>query len=163
MHTISDTVHVNAPMDRCFLLSTSIDLVQLTLGMHPVSGKKSGLIGPEDQIVWYGWKLGLPHIHESLITAYDRPRFFQDTMGRGKFRRFQHDHNFAEMNGHTVLNDKVRFSLPLGWVGDTVAQRVLVPYIARMLHRRLVLLKRVAESEDWRKYLTEPAAKEPVR
>jgi hypothetical protein len=39
-----------------------------------------------------------------------------------------------------------------------VAKTVVVPYIAGMLHRHLQLLKRVAETEEWRKYLpAEPA------
>ena len=160
MYTISDTMHVSAPMERCFLLSTSIELVRETLGMRPVSGRTAGLLGPQDHITWYGWKLGLPQLHESSITAYDRPHFFQDTMERGKFKRFQHDHHLAEIGAHTVLSDKIRFSLPLGLVGDAVAKHLIVPYLARLLRRRLVLLKRVAESQEWRKYLPEQTAVE---
>ena len=162
MYTISDTMHVSAPMERCFLLSTSIELVRETLGMRPVSGRTAGLIGPQERITWYGWKFGLPQLHESLITAYERPHFFQDTMERGKFKRFQHDHHLAEIGGHTVLSDKIRFSLPMGWAGNAVAKHLMVPYLARLLRRRLVLLKRVAESDEWRKYLPEQATSQPL-
>lgn len=153
LYTISDTMHVHAPIDRCFLLSTSIDLVGLSLGMRPVSGKTNGLIEADDQLIWHGWKFGLPQMHETIITAYDRPNHFQDTMGRGRFKRFQHDHSFSEIGGQTLLHDKIRFSLPFGWVGDVIAKRVMVPYIARLLHRRLQSLKKVAEGEEWREYL----------
>jgi ligand-binding SRPBCC domain-containing protein len=153
MYTISDTVHVNAPIDRCFLLSTNIELVRETLGMRPISGRTTGLIGPNDRITWYGWKFGLPQIHESQITAYERPSFFQDTMSRGKFKRFQHDHVLADIGGFTTLNDRIRFSLPLGFIGDIVAKRLMVPYISRLTRRRLRLIKRIAESDEWRKYL----------
>ena len=153
MYTVSETTHVNAPLDRCFLLGTSIKLVSRTLRMHALERNESGLLQPNDQLIWHGWKFGLPQMHETLVTAYDRPHYFQDSMGRGRFKRYQHEHTFTEIDGHTLLHDKIRFSLPLGWAGDTVAKTVIVPYIASLLHSHLQLLKRVAESEEWRKYL----------
>lgn len=151
--TVSDTVHINAPIERCFLLSTSIELVQRSLGMRPVSGKMQGLVEMGDRLIWVGWKFGFPQMHETVITAYDRPNFFQDTMGRGRFKTFSHDHGFTEIGGRTLLHDKVRFSMPLGFLGATVARRIVVPHIARLLQHRFMLLKRVAESEEWRDYL----------
>jgi ligand-binding SRPBCC domain-containing protein len=159
-YTISDSIHVEAPVDRCFLLSTSIDIVAQTLRLKPIVGKTSGLIGPSDRVLWHGWKLGLPQLHESVITAYQRPYFFQDTMDRGRFQRFQHDHTFSEIAGHTLLQDKIRFSLPLGWLGSIVAKWILVPYLARILRMRLESLRYIAQTEEWRKYLT-PGPTEP--
>jgi ligand-binding SRPBCC domain-containing protein len=157
VYVVSDTIHINAPIERCFLLSTSIDLVGRTLKMRPVHGKRTGLITGEDKIVWFGWKFGLPHLHETLITAYDQPHFFQDTMGRGRFKRFQHDHSFTEIDGHTLLLDRVRFSLPFGPAGKIVARKVMVPHIAELMRLRFQLLKRVAETDEWREYLPELA------
>jgi hypothetical protein len=57
-----------------------------------------------------------------------------------------------------MINDKVRFSLPLGGAGDVVAKRLMVPYIAWLIQSRLGTLKRVAESEEWRSYLPNGAA-----
>ncbi|MBB5344815.1 SRPBCC family protein [Tunturibacter empetritectus] len=155
MFTISDSIHINAPIERCFLLSTNIELVGKTLGMKPIEGKTRGMITPGDKLLWAGWKFGFPQMHETLITRYERPMFFQDTMGRGRFKRFQHDHHLFYIDGRTVLNDKIRFTLPLSWAGRLVARAILVPYISRVLRRRLKLLKRIAESQEWRKYLPE--------
>jgi ligand-binding SRPBCC domain-containing protein len=94
-------------------------------------------------------------MHESLITGYERPVFFQDTMGRGRFKRFQHDHHLVEIDGHTLLNDKLRFTLPFGWLGKVAARYVVVPTICRLLRHRMLLLKRVAESGEWRRYMPE--------
>ena len=147
-------MHVNAPIERCFLLSTNIELVQETLGLKPLFGKTSGLAGPDDVVLWAGWKFGLPQMHESIITKYERPTFFQDTMERGRFKRFQHDHYFYVMNERTVLNEKIRFTMPLGFVGKIFARLVIVPYLSKRLRRRLSLLKRVAENnKEWPKYL----------
>jgi len=155
MYVVSDTMQVDAPIDRCFLLSTSIDLFAKTLNMR-VADRRTGLIEPGDRLIWHGWKFGLPQMHETLITQYDRPNNFQDTMGRGRFERLQHDHDFVSVDDHTVLQDRICFSLPFGAPGDLVAKYVMLPYIRRILHTRLLLLKRVAESEEWREFLTEP-------
>ena len=155
MFTISDKVHVKAPLQRCFLLSTDIELVGWTLNMKPIEGKTSGRIVAGDTLLWAGWKFGFPQMHETLITRFEPPNFFQDTMGRGRFRRFQHDHSFAEVDGYTILSDKIRFSLPLGFLGRLVGHYLLVPYIARTLRRRLLLLQQVAEGEKWKQFLPE--------
>lgn len=160
---VQDSTAIHAPIERCFQLSTSIDLVQRTLGMHPVpaeSKKSSGRIEAEDQLVWRGWKFGLPAMHETLITAFDAPRHFQDTMGRGRFAAFQHDHWFkpgrdADGSQTTELADEVRFRMPLGWPGALVGRYIMVPYVRALVRRRFALLKQVAESEEWRKYVTE--------
>ena len=156
MFTISDSIFINAPIDRCFLLATNVELVGRTLGMKAIEGKTSGLLAVDDRLLWAGWKFGVPQMHESLISQYERPAFFQDTMERGRFKRYQHDHYFYEMDERTVLNDKIRFTMPLGILGRMVGKFILVPYLSKRLRRRLVLLKRVAESrQEWLKYLPE--------
>ena len=156
MFTISDSIFIKAPIERCFLLSTNIELVGRSLGMKPIEGKTRGMIVADDKLLWAGWKFGLPQMHESVVTRYERPAFFQDTMARGRFKRYQHDHYFYEMDERTVLNDKIRFTMPLGIVGRLVGQFVLVPYLSRKLRRRLTLLRKVAENrKEWQKYLPE--------
>ena len=139
MFTISDSIFINAPIERCFLLSTNVELVGRTLGMKPLEGKTSGLVVADDRLLWAGWKFGFPQMHESVISQYERPAFFQDTMARGRFKRYQHDHYFYEMDDRTVLNDKIRFTMPLGFVGRLVGKFVLVPYLSKRLRRRLTL------------------------
>lgn len=153
MFRLKESIHVRAPIERCFLLSTSIALVQKIIGLTPVEGKTTGLIVMGDQLVWRGWKFGVPAMHETLITKYDRPYFFQDTMGRGRFQNFQHDHQFQEVDGQTLMVDVVRFSLPLGLVGQMVGKAVVVPHVLGLMRHRFELLKRTAEGSDWEKYL----------
>ncbi len=157
--TLRDSVVIDAPIERCFRLSTSIEVVGLTLGMRPVEGKLGGIILAGDQLLWRGWKFGLPQMHETLITGYRNPKdgdagFFQDTMGRGRFATFQHDHHFTVVAGRTRLEDELRFSMPLGWAGEMVGRVVMVPHIRGLLRRRFALLKRLAEGDGWREYLT---------
>jgi len=156
LFTVSDSIHIHASIERCFLLSTSLELVEQVLEMRPMEGgsrKTAGFVVGGDRIEWRGWLFGLPQVHESLITRYERPNFFQDTMARGRFERFQHDHRFTEIDGHTLLVDKLRFSLPFGWPGKIMARHVIVPHISGLLRRRMQLLKRVAEGSEWKQYL----------
>ncbi len=155
MFTISDSVHINAPIERCFLLSTDVALTGKTLRMRPIEDNGSGTLNDGDRVVWGGWKFGLPQMHESLVTRYERPVFYQETMGRGQFKKFQYDHQLTDIDGHTLLNDKLRFSLPMGWIGKLTAQYIVVPYLCRALRQRMLLLKKIAESEEWRRYLPE--------
>jgi ligand-binding SRPBCC domain-containing protein len=153
MFVIKDNIHINAPIERCFLLSTSVDLVARAIGMRCVAGKTSGLVVAGDRIEWRGWKFGFPQRHETLITQYHLPTFFQDSMASGRFRVFRHDHEFTEMDGRTLLKDIVRFSMPLGPAGKLVGKHILIPHIRGLIHKRFALLKYIAESEEWRKYL----------
>jgi ligand-binding SRPBCC domain-containing protein len=155
---LHDSILINAPIERCFLLSTSIEVVALTLAMRPVAGKLSGNILPGDQLLWRGWKFGLPQMHETLITGFNSPIFFQDTMGRGRFATFQHDHHFTDTQNGTLLEDDLRFSMPFGIAGELVGFAIMVPHIKGLLRRRFALLKRLAESDGWQQYLDLPVA-----
>jgi len=74
-------------------------------------------------------------------------------MERGRFKRFQHDHQFSEVDGHTLMVDYVRFSLPLGVAGRMVGRQVVMPHVVKLLRTRLRLLKSLAEGEEWRQYI----------
>ncbi len=157
MFVIKDNIHIQAPIERVFLLSTSLAIVQSELGMRPVatSGatRTAGLVLNGDRIRWEGWQLGLPQYHVSLISAYEPNRFFQDKMIAGRFKSFSHDHEFTEIGGQVLLKDTVRFAMPLGVAGRVVGKYAMIPHIRGLLARRFARLKRIAESEEWKKYL----------
>jgi ligand-binding SRPBCC domain-containing protein len=153
---VRDEILVRAPAERCFLLSTSVAIVECDLEMHPVRGRTSGLVIAGDTVRWQGWQLGLPQFHESLIGPYEPYVFFQDRMIAGRFQSFEHHHRFTDKGDGTVLmSDEVRFTMPLGWAGDLVGRCLLVPHIRRLLKNRFARLKRIAEGEEWKLYLPE--------
>jgi ligand-binding SRPBCC domain-containing protein len=145
---------VHAPIERCFMLSTSLAIVERELKMHPVRGRTSGLVTGGDTVRWKGLQLGLPQMHESLIEAFQPPTFFRDRMIAGRFASFEHDHKFVDQGDGTVLLwDELRFTMPFGRLGDLVGRWVLAPHIRGLMRRRFALLKRIAESREWRDYL----------
>jgi len=148
-----DSIVIHAPIERCFLLSTNVALVQKTLGMKPAAGRTSGHVVGGDTVRWQGWQLGFPNYHVSLIAEFEEPYHFQDRMIAGRFRSFEHDHRFEVMDGGVLLSDEVRFTMPFGVLGQMVGTFVLVPHIRRLVRARFAMLKQLAESDAWRQYV----------
>ncbi|HEY3704469.1 MAG TPA: hypothetical protein VGL22_05370 [Terracidiphilus sp.] len=157
LFVLRDEVVVRAPLERCFLLSTSVEIVECELRMHPRQGRTSGLVQHGDTVLWKGWKYGLPQFHQSLIEAFRPYSFFRDRMIAGRFRSFEHDHAFDVLpDGRVRMQDQVRFTMPWGLLGQFVGVLLLAPDIRRLMRRRFSLLKRIAETEEWRKFIPEP-------
>lgn len=148
---------IAAPRERVFDLARSIDLHTRSLdwtGEVPVAGRMSGLIGLDETVTWRARHLGVRQRLTSRISAYDRPAYFQDVMVRGAFAWMEHDHWFDPTeDGGTVLRDDFRFAAPLGILGRVMEVLVLRRYMTRFLERRNAVIKRVAESEEWREFL----------
>lgn len=150
MFLLRDQILIHAPIERCFLLSTHLELVARTLKMRTTS---NGMVMLNDRVQWKGWKFGLPQKHLSHISAYKRPTYFQDTQEKGRFAFFQHDHWLWETKQGTMLEDEVRFRLSFGIAGKLIAKMIVEPHIRRLVRERFMLLKSVAESEEWRSYI----------
>lgn len=149
-----DQAMVCAPIERCFSLSTHLAVVEMTLAMRPVSGRLEGVVADGDTVRWRGWKWGLPHVHESLIEAFDPPRFFRDRMIAGRFAAFEHDHRFTvQKDGTVLLRDEVRFSMRWGAAGLAFGRAIVVPHVRKLLAERFELIKRLAEGQEWTRFV----------
>lgn len=156
MFTLRDSILIRAPIDRVFALSSSVAIVERELGMHPTAGgRTSGLIAAGDTIRWQGMQFGFPNYHVSLIVpeTWDAPHFFQDRMIAGRFKSFEHDHRLTETAEGTELNDEVRFSMKLRWGGALTGSLIVAPHIRDLMRRHFHLLKRLAETHEWKQYL----------
>jgi len=155
MVTLTENTIIHAPIQRCFDLSRSIDLHKastLRTGEQAIAGVTSGLIGLGEEVTWRARHLCVWQQMTSRITAFDPPSYFQDTMVRGAFRSFQHDHFFSEKDDATEMRDVLRFSAPVPIAGQ-LAELLLRSYLRRFLRERNSFLRQVAEGDDWRKYL----------
>lgn len=157
MPTIELLTRIAAPVERCFDLSRSIDLHQHSLsssGERAVGGVTAGLIGLGESVTWEATHCGVRQRLTSRITAFDRPRYFRDSMVAGAFRRFDHDHWFApDGEKDTLMRDVFDFEAPLGVLGRLAEAIFLTRYMRRLLEKRNAVVKHVAESEAWRAYL----------
>ena len=157
MTRIELVTQIAAPIERCFDLARSIDLHMASTdwtGEQAVAGITSGLLGPEQEVRWRGRHFGFLITHTSRITAYERPKHFQDRMVRGHFRSFCHDHFFEFCDGVTLMKDVMQFEAPFGWLGLLAERLALKRHMIGLLLRRNHHIRAAAESDEWRRYLS---------
>ena len=150
---------IEAPVDRCFDLARSVE-VHVLGNRHwgeqaaALGGVTSGLIGLGQRVTWQARHFGVRQRLTSEITAMNAPVYFQDTMVSGAFASMQHDHFFRSLgDGRTEMRDVFRFVAPMGVLGRVVELLVLRAYMRGLLLERNAVVKQVAESEQWRRYL----------
>jgi ligand-binding SRPBCC domain-containing protein len=144
MPTITIETILPAPPERCFDASRDLDLhVKSMTGTSEkaVAGRTSGLIELGEQVTWEGRHFGVRQRFTSKITAFDRPRYFQDSMLKGAFHSFVHDHYFEAIAEGTKMTDVLTFASPLGFIGAIVDRLVLAAYLRRMLTARNEVIK----------------------
>jgi ligand-binding SRPBCC domain-containing protein len=152
-----------APPERVFDLARCIEAHQdSTEGTHEraMAGVTHGFIGLNDEVTWEARHLGVTQRLTVRVTAFNRPRYFQDIMTQGAFKRMKHDHEFLDHPSGTLMMDRFEFQSPLGIIGRFVDRFFLTSYMQRFLVNRNSVLKRLAESEEWKRYL-EPAQARP--
>jgi ligand-binding SRPBCC domain-containing protein len=149
MTTIELTTLIHAPVETCFQLSLSIDLELEAARAHhlrAVGGVTSGIISAGQRVKWKTKQFGITVSHVSEITGFQEPLFFQDSMIKGMFKSFQHDHFFQPLGvNNTEMRDLLRFSMPF-WLMGTISERFVIR--SRMLHLlrlRNSLIKETAE------------------
>ena len=111
-----------------------------------MGGVVTGLIGLNEEVTWEATHFGVQQRLTSRITAYDRPRHFRDSMVRGVFTRFDHDHFFTHDRGITTMTDVFDYGAPLGMAGEIANFLFLKSYLRRFLRQRGVVIRSVAES-----------------
>lgn len=156
MATIAFKLRTMARPDRVFDLSRSVELHLESTGPsreEAVGGVCSGLLGLHDEVEWEATHFGVRQRLRSRITAFDRPRHFQDSMVSGAFRRFDHDHYFETVEGGTLIRETFDFEAPWGPLGRIAEALVLERYLRRMLIERTKMIIAVAESNRWSDYV----------
>ena len=156
MPTIQVSTDIRAPLERCFDLARSVDAhveSATDTGERAVAGVTTGLLGPGDEVTWQARHLGVTQTLASRITAFDPPHRFQDSMLRGPFAHFVHDHLFVASSGGTRMDDVIDYAAPGGPLGRLAEMLFLTDYLTRFIRRRAQVLKRLAESDDWRRFI----------
>ncbi|MES2746114.1 MAG: TIGR01777 family oxidoreductase [Bdellovibrionota bacterium] len=144
-HRLENWQFVARPIEQIYpFFSAPENLEQITPPMlsfkiESITGKPVG----EGTIINYKLKVhGLPMRWKTRITDWDMPTRFADNQEKGPYAIWYHTHSFYSVKGGTLMTDLVRYRLPLGFVGDTVA----LPLVKRDVngifsYRRLVIDK----------------------
>jgi ligand-binding SRPBCC domain-containing protein len=147
---------INAPAERCFDLSRSIDLHQKSTAQtqeRAIAGRTSGLIELGETVTWRAKHFGFWQELTSKITAFDYPNTFTDEMVKGIFKRIHHIHRFESVNQKTIMIDEFAFELPAGFVGRILGSILIRRYLEKLLIERNSVIKAYAEGDEWRKFI----------
>lgn len=157
MQTLLIKTTIRAPISRCFDLARSIDFHAHSMagtGEVAIAGTTSGLIGEGEEVTWRARHFGVTQRLTSRVVECRRPEVFVDEQVRGAFHSFRHEHRFAAVDaGATSLTDTFTFRAPCGVLGRVVEVLVLRRYMHGVLTTHLDNLKRVLESDEWRRFL----------
>ena len=153
MAIIHLTNMINAPLERVFDLSRSIDLHVISTqrsNEKAIAGVTTGLIGPGQSVTWQAFHLFRQRKFTSKITAFQRPFYFKDEMQQGDFKKFSHDHFFKVVDGKTEMNDRIILESPFGIFGKMGTGLFLKKYISKFLIERNETIKEYAETDKWK-------------
>jgi ligand-binding SRPBCC domain-containing protein len=161
MH-FEETTLIHAPIERVFDLSRSVE-VHLLANVHEneqalaTGGVTTGLIGLGEQVTWRAKHFGFWHNLTSKATVVESPTYFQVTMVKGIFRSMQADHLFRTLpSGVTELRDIFKIAAPLPIIGPVVEALFLRRYMIALNRERNAIIKQLAESDEWQRYLPAP-------
>jgi len=159
MICLEEITVIDAPIERCFDLSRSVE-VHLVANIHSgeqalaVGGITSGLPELSQQVTWRAKHFGVWQNLTSKFTAMQPPTYFQATMVKGIFRSMQADHYFRTLpSGATEMKDLFRVAAPLPILGPIAETLFLRRYMLALLRERNAVIKQIAESNDWQRYL----------
>ena len=149
METIRIELGVAATPERCFDAARDLDLHLRSMAHtneRAVAGRTSGLIELGEEVTWRARHFGVTQHFTSRITAFDPPRYFQDSMQRGAFRSFVHDHFFEVEGEGTKMVDVLVFAAPLSVLGRMAEKLFLRVYLTRLLANRAAVIKECVEA-----------------
>jgi ligand-binding SRPBCC domain-containing protein len=153
---IEITTRIHGPIQRVFDLSRSVDLhTASTAHTHEraVAGVTAGVMGLGQEVTWRARHFGIWQNLTSRITAFEPPSYFRDSLVRGAFRRFDHDHFFSQDGDVTLMRDVFDYDSPLGVLGRIADRLFLKRYMKQLLVSRNAVIKVAAETDEWRRYL----------
>jgi ligand-binding SRPBCC domain-containing protein len=156
MPVLKLTTVIRAPIERVFDLSRSIDLHAVSMTHHgekAIGGTTSGLMGLDQSVTWRAQHFGIWLELTSRMTLFERPRHFRDSHVKGIFKRFDHDHTFTLCDDTIQMTDVFDYTSPLRILGKMADRLYLVQYMRRLLEERNAIIKTVAESEQWQRFV----------
>ena len=147
------TTLINAPVERVFDLSRSINLHKISTSStkeDAIAGVITGLISLNETVTWQAKHLYKTRRFTSKIITMEKPGFFTDEMIYGDFKSFKHEHHFKQIENGTLMIDLVEFESPYGPLGNLVNKLFLNNYLQKLLVNRNTVIKEYAETQKWK-------------
>ncbi len=158
MPVIKLLTEIVAPLKLVFDLARSIDFhtqQQGRNGEQAVAGVTTGLIGLGEEVTFRARHFGVWQQLTTRITIFEPPWHFRDTLLRGAFHSFNHDHYFTASLGVTIMADRFAYQSPLHLLGRAADWLFLERYMTAFLRERNQVLKQTAEAGAWPELLAD--------
>jgi uncharacterized protein (TIGR01777 family) len=85
---------------------------------------------------------GIPVNWKTVIKEWDPPYKFVDVQAEGPYKLWEHTHEFKPFGNGTLMTDRVRYSLPMGFLGNLVGGQLVRSEIERIFqYRREYIIK----------------------
>jgi NADH dehydrogenase len=150
-HRLTATQFVPRPLDEVFAFFSHPDnLARITPASMRLEFLTEDREMQTDLAIDYRMRplLGIPVTWRTRITAYDPPHSFRDVQERGPYRSWEHIHRFRAVDGGTLVEDDVAYSLPFGPIGDVVHRLAVRGQLERIFrHRSAVISTALAAPE----------------
>ncbi len=72
----------------------------------------------------------------TTITEHERGRRFVDDQTSGPYAYWRHEHTFEDVDGSTLMRDRVQYELPLGVLGSAVHRLIVARELRRIFDFR---------------------------
>ncbi|HEV7620204.1 MAG TPA: SRPBCC family protein [Flavisolibacter sp.] len=156
MSFIHLTTFVQAPAERLFNLSLSVDLHKQSMTRYKeeiIDGLKHGQMNLNDTVTWKAKHLFRERTLKTKITQLKEPDYFIDEQVEGSFVFMKHEHYFKPIENGTFMIDQFRYKIKYGNAGKLLNKIFLEKYITRLLNERNMIIKKIAESDQWKQFL----------
>jgi ligand-binding SRPBCC domain-containing protein len=153
MTTIHLSTFIEAPIDRVFDLSRSIDLHKKAMdhtNEEAIAGTTSGLIDLDQTVTWKAKHLFKTRFLKSRITSMKKPDSFIDEQVVGDFKSYKHEHYFKAVKNGTIVIDFIHFVTPYGKLGQLFNKLYLNKYLTDLIELRNAVIREYAETDKWK-------------
>ncbi|MEZ6072152.1 MAG: SRPBCC family protein [Pirellulales bacterium] len=121
VHTFVRQQRIDCPRDEVFrFFENPLNLESITPGLlHFRTLTPPPIVMRVGTLIDYRLRLyGVPVRWRTRIEAFDPPTRFVDVQLRGPYRVWRHLHEFSDVDGATLMTDRVEYELPLGPLGE---------------------------------------------
>lgn len=135
--TLDIVTETRFSIETLFDISLDIDAHVASMSSskeRAVAGVTRGRIGLGESVTWRARHFGVWFRLTSKVTELSRPHRFVDEQVRGPFAVFRHEHVFTEVDGRSIMIDRLTVGSPI--LGGLAERLILVPYLRRLIEAR---------------------------